>query len=191
MAKRFNVEIKARTDRPARACAVLTGERAESVGRIRQVDTYFHCRDGRLKLRESPLGDQLVCYQRADQTGPKDSDIMLEALPDGHGMRALLARALGVLVVVDKQRQIYRIDNVQFHVDEVEGLGEFLEIEAIDDAGGIGKARLLEQCEHYMKVLGIDDADLVSRSYSDLALDGQANPRDAAGGAAPAAVGSL
>ncbi len=82
-----------------------------------------------------------------------------------------MSKSLGVLVVVDKQREIYFIDNVKFHIDNVKGLGLFVEIEAIDKDGSIGKSKLLQQCEHYMNLFNIERKDLISISYSDLLLN--------------------
>lgn len=105
-----------------------------------------------------------------DQTGPKDSRVTLHEV-DPVGARALrnvLSSALGAAVVVDERRHNLRIGIVKFHVDFVEGLGSFCEIEAIDRTGEIGREALLEQCERYIGLLGIDSTDLQSRSYSDL-----------------------
>jgi predicted adenylyl cyclase CyaB len=73
-------------------------------------------------------------------------------------------------VEVVKQREIYFIDNVKFHLDNVPGLGSFVEIEAIDANGTVGKEKLLEQCEYYMDKLSIQKEDLISLSYSDMLL---------------------
>lgn len=80
----------------------------------------------------------------------------------------VLTAALGVRVVVDKQREIYFIDNVKFHIDTVKGLGNFVEIEAIDTDGKRNAEQLEQQCSHYMREPGIRDTDLVVGSYSDL-----------------------
>ena len=80
----------------------------------------------------------------------------------------MLVKSLGVLMVVDKQREIYFIDNVKFHIDEVKDLGKFMEIEAIDMDGSLGKEKLLKQCQEYMKLFDIQESDLISKSYSDL-----------------------
>ena len=80
------------------------------------------------------------------------------------------SKALGILVVVDKKREIYFIDNVKFHIDEVEDLGTFVEIEAIDNDGTIGKEKLLEQCQFFLDLFRISQGDLISVSYSDLLL---------------------
>jgi adenylate cyclase, class 2 len=75
-----------------------------------------------------------------------------------------------VLARVDKTREIYFIENVKFHLDDVVNLGTFIEIEAIDLDGTIGNATLHEQCERYISLFGIRDSDLVSHSYSDMRL---------------------
>lgn len=166
----LNVEIKARCDDIRAVRTILEYEGADYRGLDHQVDTYFRVPRGRLKLREGRLENALVFYEREDKEGPKDSRVILyQSQPDPNLKEALKA-ACGVLVVVDKLRHIYFIENVKFHVDAVQDLGKFCEIEAIDSSGKIGKAKLLKQCRHYMKVLGIKDEDLVSCSYSDLLL---------------------
>ena len=67
---------------------------------------------------------------------------------------------------MDKERHIYFLDNVKFHIDEVRGFGSFCEIEAIDRAGNIGKEKLVQQCDYYMGLLGIKKDDLVSCSVT-------------------------
>ncbi|MCK5025304.1 MAG: CYTH domain-containing protein, partial [Nanoarchaeota archaeon] len=86
----------------------------------------------------------------------------------------ILTKALGVLVVIDKKREIYFIDNVKFHIDIVEDLGTFVEIEAIDDDGSIGKDKLLEQCQSFLDLFKISQEDMISVSYSDLLLQKRA-----------------
>jgi adenylate cyclase, class 2 len=85
-------------------------------------------------------------------------------------LKEILTKALGILVVVDKKREIYFIDNVKFHLDAVKDLGRFVEIEAIDNEGTIGKDRLLEQCQFFLDLFEISKEDLISVSYSDLLL---------------------
>ncbi len=86
-------------------------------------------------------------------------------------LKELLTKALGILVVVDKQREIYFVENVKFHLDTVAGLGTFVEIEAIASEGDIGRDKLLEQCNFWLTHFGIADTDLISVSYSDLLLE--------------------
>jgi predicted adenylyl cyclase CyaB len=88
-------------------------------------------------------------------------------------LKEILIKALGILVVVDKKREIYFIDNVKFHIDVVENLGTFVEIEAIDNVGNIGKDKLLQQCQFFLDLFEISQEDLISVSYSDLLLEKQ------------------
>ena len=91
--------------------------------------------------------------------------------PTDPSLKEVLSKCLEKLVVVVKQREIYFIDNVKFHIDKVKGLGSFVEIEVIDKDGLTDKDQLLEQCKRYMELFGIKKADLVSCSYSDLLLN--------------------
>ncbi len=166
-----NVEIKARTADPDALEALLEARGARFVGRDRQVDTYFRCPCGRLKLREGTIENALIYYRRANAEGPKRSDVELARLAPDPALREVLDAALGVEIVVDKSRAIYFVDNVKLHVDRVSGLGDFVEIEAIDEDGSLGEARLREQCEAFMRELGVGTADLVARSYSDLVAE--------------------
>lgn len=167
----LNVEIKARCTDPGRIRTILNNEKADYKGTDHQIDTYFNVDDGRLKLREGTIENNLIYYHRADKAGPKSSNINLVPVDPSGGIKALLADALGVKVAVDKRREIYFIDNVKFHIDEVADLGSFVEIEAIDRNGSIGEAKLEQQCRHYLALFGIEEGDLVEVSYSDLLLD--------------------
>lgn len=164
----LNVEIKARTDRAAAIKAILEEQKARFVGEDHQIDTYFRVQEGRLKLREGNIENALIHYKRGNQSGPKTSEVLLYKSVPGSGLKAILETALGVKGIVDKRRAIYFIDNVKFHVDQVENLGAFVEIEAIDTDGSISQEQLQEQCAKYMTLLGIAEEDLVAVSYSDL-----------------------
>ena len=165
----LNIEIKARTRNAAGIRSILQAENADFRGTDHQIDSYFRVPEGRLKLREGNIENSLIFYRRPDQEGPKASEIHLyrpgAADP---ALKEVLVAALGIWKVVDKQREIYFIDNVKFHLDQVAGLGEFVEIEAIDTDGSIGEAQLRAQCAHYMQLFGIPDADLIEHSYSDM-----------------------
>lgn len=165
----LNVEIKARTARAAAIRQILQDNQADFRGTDHQIDSYFRVPDGRLKLREGNIENSLIFYRRPDQEGPKASEIHLyrPGLADP-ALKDVLVAALGIWKVVDKQREIFFIDNVKFHLDRVAGLGEFVEIEAIDTDGNIGEAKLREQCAHYMQLFGIQDQDLIEHSYSDM-----------------------
>ncbi len=170
MSKILNVEIKAICKEPEKVKEMLGLQQADYKGTDHQIDTYFNCPNGRLKLREGQIEHSLIFYNRNNEAGPKVSDVELIRNP-AEGTKTLLTRAFGVKVVVDKKRAIYFIDNVKFHVDAVEGLGTFVEIEAIDATGDLGKEKLYEQCRHYLKLLKIDEGDLLENSYSDMILE--------------------
>ena len=167
---RLNVEIKARCPDHDRIRAVLESMNSRFVGSDHQVDTYFRVPEGRLKLREGTIENSLIHYQRPDQAGPKTSDVQLYRVAPDPSLRAVLERALGVLVVVDKQRDIHFVDNVKIHLDSVQGLGSFLEIEAIDADGSRTEADLQQQCAAFMEAFSVEDADLMTDSYSDMLL---------------------
>lgn len=166
--KFHNVEIKARCADLQRIRRLLKERSATYVGRDHQVDTYFNVRRGRLKLREGSIERALIYYNRADQTGPARSDILLYQPQPGSVLKTMLSDALGISIVVDKQRDIYFIGNVKFHLDEVIGLGSFVEIEAIDSDGTRSHEELHEQCVLCLEILGITPNALVPVSYSDL-----------------------
>ncbi len=166
--KLINAEIKARCANPERVRSVLRERNARFQGLDHQIDTYFHVPEGRLKLRQGNIENNLIAYRRPNQAGPKTSDVALAPVTHGDELRSVLERALGVLVAVDKQREIYYVDNVKLHIDEVRGLGSFVEIEACGKHGE--DARLLEQCREYMVLFGIREEDLIDSSYSDLLL---------------------
>ena len=172
----LNVEVKARCADPDRVRAILTGRRADFRGTDRQVDTYLHCRTGRLKLREGNIENSLIHYRRPDEAGPKQAVVTLYHPPPDPALKQILTESLGVMVVVEKTREIYFIDNVKFHLDAVDGLGTFVEIEAIDETGRIGPERLRAQCERYVALLGVSPPNLIDRSYSDMLLDRERAP---------------
>ncbi|MCL5239353.1 MAG: class IV adenylate cyclase [Candidatus Marsarchaeota archaeon] len=165
----INIEIKARCSDHERIRSILQSKNAEFKGLDHQIDTYFKVNSGRLKLREGNIENHLIFYDRVDQEGPKQSNVTLFKTELNSEIKSILTKALGVLYVVDKAREVYFIDNVKFHLDTVKDLGTFMEIEAID-TGGIPKEKLTEQCKNYMQLFEIKDSDLLSVSYSDLLL---------------------
>lgn len=166
---RTNLEIKAR-------CADLDAARERArglatrwIGLDRQVDTYFRTARGRLKLRESTLsGGQLVPYLRPDVHGPRRSEFLVIPVEDPAGLRALLGELLGVHRVVRKEREIALADNVRIHLDRVEGLGTFVELEAVYEGGPEAEARERRKVARLMEALGLREADLVPGSYETL-----------------------
>jgi predicted adenylyl cyclase CyaB len=140
-------------------------------GEDHQIDTYFNVPSGRLKLREGDIENALIYYVRSDIADAKESAIILyRHNPDG-SLKDILAKVNGIKVVVDKIRKIYFIGNVKFHFDTVRELGSFIEVEAIDDTGNISTDKLKDQCSLYFSFFGLEAADYISKSYSDLILE--------------------
>jgi predicted adenylyl cyclase CyaB len=167
----LNIEIKAHCRQQAAVRAILQDKGADFRGTDHQIDTYFQVPNGRLKLRQGTIEVNLIQYHRSDQSGPKASHVHLYKPANSNDLLAALTTALGIKVVVDKQREIYFIDNVKFHLDTVKELGTFVEIEAIDFAGNIGEEKLSEQCNYYLNLFAISEDDLIENSYSDLLLN--------------------
>ena len=173
-----NLEIKARDPDPARSLERALALGAEDRGEITQRDTYFGRTAGRLKLREQAPGEaELIEYRRPDEAGARASDYRLVPVSDPDGLREALDAALGTLVVVEKRRRLLLWEGVRIHLDEVEGLGSFLELEATDaelDRSGPGQpgpSRTAPKIDHLRAELDIPDEQLIAGSYSDLLLD--------------------
>lgn len=169
------IEIKARCNDPLSIETILKERNAESKGIDHQIDTYFRVPKGRLKLREGNIENSLIHYHRSNQSGPKQSDVTLFKTPsDAAALKKILTDSVGVLAVVDKKRQIYFIENVKFHIDEVKGLGSFVEIEAIDSENTqkvMNAEELNAQCRFYIELFNIQKSDLLTHSYSDMVMD--------------------
>jgi predicted adenylyl cyclase CyaB len=166
----LNVEIKAKCTDPEFIRDYLLSHKAEFKGTDEQTDTYFNVSNGRLKLREGNIENNLIFYERNNQAGPKSSQFNLLKVEDAKGLKEVLTRSMGMKVVVKKRREIYYINNVKFHIDQVPGLGSFVEIEAGDILADLRTEELKVQCEFYMKKFGIKEEDLIDLSYSDMLL---------------------
>lgn len=165
---RQNVEIKARIASLAAAREVALQVATDHVGVQRQVDTYFSCPHGRLKLREiDGQPAQLVWYSRPDLQAARVSDYILTPVHAPAELKESLARALGVRVVVDKRREIFLADNVRIHLDRVAELGDFIEFEAVLASGmpiEFGERQVAELSERF----GLSAEQLVECSYADM-----------------------
>lgn len=166
----LNYEFKARCDDPGHVENILLKQQPVFAGTDHQVDTYFNVAKGRLKLREGNIENALIQYERENIAGAKTSHIVLYKTSPGSSLKNALVNALGIKVIVDKTRKIYFIKNVKFHLDEVAGLGTFLEVEAIDAEGSIGLEKLKNQCNGYAHLFGIRETQFIAESYSDLLM---------------------
>ena len=166
----LNIEFKAATNKLAALEALLLQQNPVFIGEDHQIDTYFNVPAGRLKLREGNIENALIHYDREDFAGAKSSYVLLYQHQPDKTLKEILIKTLGIKAVVDKKRKIYFINNVKFHFDTVGGLGTFVEVEAIDKDGTIGKEKLQAQCDEYAALFNIGAADFCAFSYSDMVL---------------------
>jgi homotetrameric cytidine deaminase len=167
----LNVELKARDPDPARTLERALALGAEDRGELVQRDTYFGGVRGRLKLREQePGGAELIAYERPDDPEPEVSDYTLAPVGDPEALREALDRSLGTVVVVAKRRRLLLWDGVRIHLDDVEGLGTFLEFEAVA-APGSDLTADRAKVERLRAELAVADDALVAGGYADLLLD--------------------
>jgi len=165
-----NIEIKARLADLDAARAVVVGLGAIAHAVEQQTDRYYALDGGRrLKLRTVAGGRaELIDYARPEASGVRASDYTVTPVRDGDGSCAVPRGA--PLVVVRKRREVLLIDNVRVHLDAVESLGTFLELEAVVDAAH-DDAVCRAQVARLMRALGLGEADLIRASYAELSLE--------------------
>jgi predicted adenylyl cyclase CyaB len=170
-----NVESKARCGDLAGLAERAAGLGARFAGVLEQEDVYFEAREGRLKLRQTthrlPDGEtrrhaELIRYARPDRAGARVSVYERTEVEDPVDARARLAAGLGVRGVVRKRRDLWLIDSTRIHLDRVEGLGGFVEIETV--AGGDVSASTRAEHDRVAEALGVDAEETVEGSYIDL-----------------------
>jgi predicted adenylyl cyclase CyaB len=122
-------------------------------------------------LRNGNIENALIFYERPDVPDAKLADIILFRYTPEKSLKEILTKAYGIKVVVEKTRRIFFIGNVKFHFDNVDELGTFIEVEAIDETGQINIEVLKEQCTRYFSFFGLNTYDYISKSYSDLILE--------------------
>lgn len=166
-----NVEIKAQVDSLTAIeplAAALSGQEPVFIA---QDDTFFTCTHGRLKLRAFADGTgELIFYQRTDDTGPKESFYVISPTDSPSTLRDALTRAYGAIGRVKKQRTVFMAGRTRIHLDNVEGLGEFLELEVVLRDGESAEAGM-EEARTLMQSLGVAPTQLLSGAYLDLLAD--------------------
>jgi homotetrameric cytidine deaminase len=185
---RRNIELKARDPDPRRSLERCVALGAEDRGELRQRDTYFAAPGARLKLREQdPGGAELIAYERDDAARARESRYRIAPVADPAALREALDAALGTRVVVDKRRRLFLRDGVRIHLDDVAGLGAFVELEGVAGPGSdleAERARVAELREE----LGIADDAIVATGYADLVAAATAPGAEALLEAAAAAM---
>lgn len=167
-----NVEIKAKINDPTEF-AETAAKLSQSEGTIiRQHDTFFNCNQGRLKLRDfMDETGQLIFYERPDTDGPKLSRYSISPTNNPPSLRTVLSEALGVKGEVKKERRLFLIGQTRVHLDTVEGLGHYMELEVV-----MRPEQTVEEgqqvAQDLMEKLGISEESLVTGAYMDLILKG-------------------
>ncbi|HWX01463.1 class IV adenylate cyclase [Collimonas sp.] len=163
-----NIEIKAHVDSIEALAATAAAIGSDGPYHIAQDDTFFACATGRLKLRVFADGKgELIYYSRADQQGPKESFYVISPAPSPDTLRKCLTLAYGQAGRVQKQRTLFLAGRTRIHLDQVSGLGNFMELEVVLaehetlDAG-------MREAHALMARLGIHTAQLVEGAYVDL-----------------------
>ena len=173
-----NVEIKARV-KDFDAIREKVEAICDCIGElIEQEDIFFKVDSGRLKLRIlAPDRGQLIFYQRPDRAGPKVSEYHISETAEPEKLKSVLSKALGIRGVVRKDRYLYWIDQTRIHLDQVEGLGDFLELEVVlrpDQSREQGAAIAAD----IMEKLQISPDDLIEGAYMDLLENSQLLEQD-------------
>ena len=167
-----NVELKGRDADPGATLAAALALGAGDEGELVQRDTYFAAREGRLKLREQHgRGAELIAYARADAPTARTSTYTRIDVPDPAALTVALTASLGVTVVVEKRRRLLLLGAVRIHLDEVTGLGRFVELEAVAPEGSDLEAEHAEVAR-IREAIGFGDAQVVAEGYAQLLLAG-------------------
>ena len=163
-----NIEVKARVDSVADVMPRARALAHEDAQLIRQDDTFFRVPHGRLKLRELADGSaELIHYLRADTLEAKLSDHRRVPVADAAALREALQRALGLLGRVRKQRWLLLAGQTRIHLDRVDGLGDFIELEVVL-RDGQSVADGVRVAEGLMHELGLARAERIPGAYLDL-----------------------
>ena len=163
-----NIEIKAQArnfDEIRRRAGELSHAPIEAIS---QEDIFFNTPQGRLKLRIlSEDRGQLIYYTRPDQEGPKRSDYQISQTIDPANLKRVLELAYGIRGIVRKTRYLYLVGQTRVHLDDVEGLGQFMELEVVMQEGQ-SEAEGQAIVESLMTSLGVEGSDLLTGAYMDL-----------------------
>ena len=172
-----NIEIKARIENVQTFALNVAAIADEGPIEIVQDDTFFRCESGRLKLRAfSKEKGELIFYRRADQRGPKESFFLVSPTSTPDTLRESLSLAYGQAGRVEKRRTLFLVGRTRVHLDQVKGLGHFMELEVVLEQGepaeeGIREAHAL------MAKLSVQPSQLIEGAYVDLLAQNASNPR--------------
>lgn len=190
MEKKINAEIKARATRKKQEeiVHILRNKNAGFYQPLLQIDTYYEFPDGKQKIRKTYnendrlIERELIQYERENKKDTKISKQVIYNLYKSPGLESTTKLTYKKIIEVEKKREVFCIENVKFHIDDVKDLGTFVEIEAQALMNKNGNPEmdvkdLKKQCDHYRHMFGISDDDLVSSSYSDMLLKKQSEKK--------------
>lgn len=167
-----NIEIKVRVENLEALASKVAAIADKGPVEIRQDNTFFQCETGRLKLRAfSKEEGELIFYVRANQQGPKESFYIRPPHSDPDTLREALSLAYGQTSRVQKRRTLFLVGRTRVHLDEVERLGRFLELEVVLKKGETSDVGI-QEAESIMARIGIERSQLIKGSYIDLLAQG-------------------
>ena len=163
-----NIEIKARIENHQALAAKVAKIADQAPLVVVQNDTFFTCTNGRMKLRIiSDTEGELIFYLREDKAGPKESSYEIYLTSAPNMLREILSLGYGIIGCVSKRRTIFMAGRTRIHLDDVDGLGHFLELEVLLADGEPSEAGS-DVANNLLKMLGIPHDKLVEGSYLDL-----------------------
>jgi len=169
-----NIEIKAHIENVDALTARVAQFADDGPIEIAQDDTFFRCDSGRLKLRAFPNGTgELIYYRRANQCGPKESFYRLSPTSAPDSLREALSLAYGQVGRVKKNRVLFLVGRTRIHLDKVERLGHFLELEVVladDECSDAG----VREAHELMENFDVKPHQLIADAYVDLLARGGA-----------------
>lgn len=167
-----NIEIKAKCTDVNSVRLIAENLKTQYVGKLHQVDTYFTTQQGRLKLWEiNGKESQLIPYFKEYSTGPIKSSYSVLTVSDPKNVKDIFNKILGTVTIVDKKREVFLIDNVRVHLDEVKDLGTFIEFEAVyEENSPEDKEREVSKVYELMDTFQINQLDLLDKSCVDYLL---------------------
>jgi predicted adenylyl cyclase CyaB len=169
-----NIEIKAILKNRAGAENVAARLSDTSPQTIQQEDFFFACNRGRLKLRIFARDrGELIRYERSDVAHARESRYLIARTPDPQILKEILTATLGRIGVVKKTRILYLIGQTRVHIDEVQGLGDFLELEVV--LRGQSEVEGKSIVTALLSELGIAQDELIAEAYVDLLARREAN----------------
>ena len=165
---RSNIEIKAILRDRAAAEAIAAGLSGNGPEILHQIDVFFRSTGARLKLRIlGPDRGELIRYQRANRAEVRPSRYAIARTPDPDILLDILSKALGQAGTVKKTRQVYLVGQTRVHIDAVEELGDFLELEVVLRPGQ-SEAEGRQIALDLLARFNIETGDLLADAYVDL-----------------------